>query len=58
VIAKNLLSNKGSSSDVERDFSFMGNMITEKRCNLGVEKVSKMVFIKKNIKYSKYFKLF
>lgn len=54
IVARKLLSIQGSSSDVERDFSFMGNMITEKRTNLKPDKVSKMVFIKKNIKFSKY----
>jgi hypothetical protein len=56
IVARKLLSLQGSSSDTERDFSFMGNMITEKRTNLKPDKVSKMVFIKKNIKFSKYFK--
>lgn len=54
VLAKRLLSIQGSSADVERDWSFVGDMITEKRNQLKVEKVSKMVFIKKNIKFSKY----
>jgi hypothetical protein len=56
IVARKLLSLQGSSSDLERDFSFMGNMITDKRTNLKTEKVEKMVFIKKNVKLSKYFK--
>lgn len=56
VVARKLLCLQGSSSDVERDNSFMGNMITEKRTNLKPEKICKMVFIKKNIRFSKYFK--
>ena len=54
ILARRLLSIQGSSADVERDWSFVGNMITEKRNQLKPEKVSKMVFIKKNIKFSKF----
>jgi hypothetical protein len=55
VLARRLLSIQGSSADVERDWSFVGNMITEKRNQLKPEKVSKIIFIKKNINFSKYF---
>ena len=53
VLTRRLLSIQGSCADVERDWSFVGNMIKEKRNQLKPEKVSKMVFVKKNIKFSK-----
>eukprot|EP01080_Neovahlkampfia_damariscottae_P006195 gene6195-10202_t len=55
ALARNLLSIQGSSADVERDWNFVGNMITEKRNQLKPEKVSKMAFVKKNIRFSKYY---
>ena len=54
-IAEKYLALQSSSSDVERDNSFLENTITEKRCNLDPEKVSKMFFIKKNLFLTKYY---
>lgn len=48
-VAQKLLCIPSSSSDCERDNSFLGRMITEDRNSLETETVSKLNFIKKNL---------
>ena len=38
-----------SNTTVERLFSAAGNTITDRRTNLGAEKVNKLLFLKKNL---------
>lgn len=56
VLATKYLCIKSSQADVERDNSFLENMITNKRTRLEPSLVSKMLFIRNNIvNFKKYF---
>ena len=54
-LAKKYLCISATSVASERLFSDVGNIITAKRTNLKPERVSKMVFLKRNLKIVKEF---
>jgi len=58
LLARKFLAIRASQADVERDFSWMGGMVTNKRNRLDPAKVAKMTFIHHNIQFSQYYKFF
>ena len=54
-LAKKYLRVSATSVASQRLFSDVGNIITAKRTNLKPERVSKMVFLKRNLKIAKEF---
>ncbi len=49
VIARDVLAIPASNTSVERLFSKSKNMITDKRTRMGVEKIDRLLFLKKNL---------
>jgi hypothetical protein len=52
-LAKNILIIPASNTSVERMFSVSGAIVTEKRTRLTIEKIDKMMFLNKNLRYLK-----
>ncbi len=51
LFAKDLFSIQSSTAQVERDFSFLGEMISDRRTRLRASKIEKSMFIYKNLHF-------